>query len=171
MIVGALLFQAAPVLEGVEGEMARASFRASDFGKSLDSALDMATNFLFLLGLTLHLGRHGSHVVLWSGLWTLSIMVVGAILVGVRSRVGGAPLSFDLLKRSGPVRGLVDLIFWVMQALTSRDCFAFLFMVLIILGVASEALVFSAFVATVWMLYVFVTLVLPRSGAGFRGAA
>jgi phosphatidylglycerophosphate synthase len=171
LIVGGVLFQAASVIDGVDGEMARATFRTSDLGKTLDSAVDMATNFLFLLGLTLHLGRHGSHVVLWSGLWTISIMVVGGILVGARSRVGGAPLSFDLLKRSGPLRGPVDLIFWVMQALTSRDCFAFLFMILIIIGVAGEALVFSAFVATVWLLYVFATLVLPRSSAGFRGAA
>jgi CDP-L-myo-inositol myo-inositolphosphotransferase len=171
LILGGILFQTASVIDGVDGEMARATFRTSDFGKTLDSAVDMATNFLFLLGLTIHLGRHGSHIVLWSGIWTLSIMVVGGILVGARSRIGGAPLSFDVLKRSGPVRGLVDVIFWVMQSLTSRDCFAFLFMILIILGVAGEALVFSAFVATVWMLYVFVTLVLPRSNAGFRGAA
>jgi CDP-L-myo-inositol myo-inositolphosphotransferase len=171
LILGGILFQTASVIDGVDGEMARATFRTSDLGKTLDSAVDVATNFLFLLGLTLHLGRHGSHIVLWSGIWTMSVMVVGGILVGARSRVGGAPLSFDLLKRSGPVRGLVDVIFWVMQSLTSRDCFAFLFMVLIILGVAGEALVFSAFVATVWMIYVFVTLVLPRSIAGFRGAA
>ena len=171
LIVGALLFQAASIIDGVDGEMARATFRASDFGKSLDSAVDMATNFLFLLGLTLQLGRHGSHVVLWAGLWTLSVMVVGGLLVGLRSRAGGSPLSFDMLKRFGPVRGLVDLVFWVMPALTSRDCFAFLFMILIIAGLASQALMTSALVGTIWLLYVFVTLVLPRSGAGFRGAA
>jgi phosphatidylglycerophosphate synthase len=171
LILGGILFQAASVIDGVDGEMARATFRATDFGKTLDSAVDMATNFLFLLGLTLHLGRHGSHVVLWSGLWCLAIMVVGGILVGSRSRVGGAPLTFDLLKRSGPVRGPVDLIFWVMQALTSRDCFAFLFMVLIIAGLAAEALMIGALIGTLWMLYVFTTLVLPRSSAGFRGAA
>ena len=171
LILGAILFQAASVIDGVDGEMARATFRATDFGKTFDSAVDMGTNFLFLLGLTIHLGRHGSHVVLWAGLWSLAIMVVGGILVGARSRAGGAPLTFDLLKRSGPIRGPVDLIFWVMQALTSRDCFAFLFMVLIIAGLAAEALMTGALVGTVWLLYVFATLVLPRSSAGFRGAA
>jgi CDP-L-myo-inositol myo-inositolphosphotransferase len=171
LILGAILFQAASIIDGVDGEMARATFRASDFGKTLDSAVDMATNFLFLLGLTIHLGRHGSHVVLWAGLWSLSIMIVGGLLVGARSRAGGAPLSFDLLKRSGRIRGPVDLVFWVMQALTSRDCFAFLFMVLIIAGLAAEALMTGALVGTVWLLYVFATLVLPRSSAGFRGAA
>jgi phosphatidylglycerophosphate synthase len=171
LILGGILFQTASVIDGVDGEMARATFRASDFGKTLDSAVDMATNFLFLLGLTIHLGRHGSQTVLWAGLWSLSIMVVGGILVGSRSRSGGAPLSFDLLKRSGPMSGPVDLIFWVMQALTSRDCFAFLFMVLIIAGLAAEALMTGALVGTVWLLYVFAALLLPRSSAGFRGAA
>jgi phosphatidylglycerophosphate synthase len=171
LILGAMLFQAASVIDGVDGEMARATFRATDFGKSLDSAVDMATNFLFLLGLTIHLGRHGSPVIIWAGLWSLSIMIVGGLLVGLRSRAGGAPLSFDLLKRSGRIRGPTDLIFWVMQALTSRDCFAFLFMVLIIVGLGSQALMVGALVGTIWLLYVFATLVLPRASTGFRGAA
>lgn len=171
LILGALLFQAASVIDGVDGEMARATFRATDLGKTLDSAVDMATNFLFLLGLTIHLGRHGPPVILWAGVWTLSIMVVGGLLVGARSRAGGAPLSFDLLKRSVRIRGPVDLVFWVMQSLTSRDCFAFLFMILIIIGLAHQALLVGALVGTVWMIYVFANLVLPRSSAGFRGAA
>jgi phosphatidylglycerophosphate synthase len=171
LILGAILFQAASVIDGVDGEMARATFRATDLGRTLDSAVDMGTNFLFLLGLTVHLGRHGSHVVLWAGLWSMSIMVVGGIIVGVRSRAGGAPLSFDLLKRPVGAGGPVDTIFWLMQTLTSRDCYAFLFMILIIAGLAQQALMVGALIGTVWMLYVFVTLLLPRSSIGFRGAA
>ena len=171
LILGAVLFQTASVIDGVDGEMARATFRATDFGRTLDSAIDMATNFLFLLGLTIHLGRHGPPIVLWAGCWSLSIMVVGGFLVGLRSRVGGAPLTFDVLKRSVRIRGPIDLVFWVMQTLTSRDCFAFLFLILIIVGLAQEALLVGALIGTVWMLYVFATLVLPRSAAGFRGAA
>ena len=56
LILGGILFQAASVIDGVDGEMARATFRATDFGKTLDSAVDMATNFLFVSALTLHLG-------------------------------------------------------------------------------------------------------------------
>jgi CDP-L-myo-inositol myo-inositolphosphotransferase len=170
LILGALLFQAASVIDGVDGEMARATFRASDLGRTLDSAIDMATNFLFLLGLTIHLGRHGPPIILWAGCWSLSIMLVGGIIVGMRSRAGGAPLSFDLLKRSIRVAGPVDLVFWLMQTLTSRDCYAFLFMILIIAGLAQQALLIGTLIGTVWMLYVFASLVLPRASAGFRGA-
>lgn len=171
LILGALLFQAASIIDGVDGEMARATFRATDLGKTLDSVVDMSTNFLFLLGLTIHLARHGPPIVLWAGLWSLSIMLVGGILVGMRSRAGGAPLSFDVLKRSVRIRGPLDLGFWVMQTLTSRDCYAFLFMVLIIAGLAQEALLVGALIGTLWMLYVFASLILPRASAAFRGAA
>jgi CDP-L-myo-inositol myo-inositolphosphotransferase len=171
LILGGILFQAASVNDGVDGEMARATYRATDFGKTLDSAIDMATNVLFVLALTLHLGRHGPAYIHWLGFWSLGLMVTGAVLIGWRTRAGGAPLSFDMLKRSGPVHNLVDLIYWMVQALTGRDVFAFLFMVLIILGLAHVGLMIFAGVGTIWIFYVFVTLVLPRSGAGFRGAA
>lgn len=170
LMLGGILFQAASVIDGVDGEMARATFRATDFGKSLDSAIDMATNFLFVLALTLHLGRHGPPYVLWMGFWSIGLMVTGAVLIGWRTRAGGAPLSFDLLKRSGPIHNLVDLIYWVVQTLSSRDCFAFLFMILIILGLAHVALGIFATVGTVWILYVLISL-LPWPRPRFRGAA
>jgi phosphatidylglycerophosphate synthase len=170
LILGGILFQAASVIDGVDGEMARATFRATDFGKSLDSAIDMATNFLFVLALTLHLGRHGGNFILWTGLWSIALMVSGAILIGWRTRAGGAPLSFDLLKRSGGIHNVVDLIFCAVQTLTSRDCFAFLFMVLIIAGLARVALTIFALVGTLWFFYVLVSL-LPRPRLRFPGAA
>ena len=170
LILGGILFQTASIIDGVDGEMARATFRATDFGKSLDSAVDMATNFLFILGLTVHLGRHGGHFIFWLGFWSIGLMVTGAILIGWRTRAGGAPLSFDLLKRSGPVRNLVDLIYWAVQTLTGRDVFAFLFMVLIIVGLAHVALMIFATVGTLWFFYVLVTL-LPGPRLRFRGAA
>ena len=171
LMLGGILFQAASVIDGVDGEMARATFRATDFGKSLDSAIDMATNFLFVLAFTLHLGRHGPPYIHWLGFWSIGLMVTGAVLIGWRTRAGGAPLSFDLLKRSGPVRNPVDLIYWAVQTLTGRDVFAFLFMVLIIVGLAHVALMIFASVGTIWIIYVFATLFLPGKSAAFRGAA
>jgi CDP-L-myo-inositol myo-inositolphosphotransferase len=171
LILGGILFQAASVIDGVDGEMARATFRATDFGKTLDSAIDMATNFLFVLALTLHLGRHGPPYIHWLGFWSVGLMVTGAVLIGWRTRAGGAPLSFDLLKRSGPVRNLVDLIYWAVQTLTGRDVFAFLFMMLIIVGLAHVALMIFATVGTVWIVYVVGSLLLPGPRPRFRGAA
>ena len=50
LILGGILFQAASVLDGVDGEMARATFRTSPSGATLDSAVDIATNLLFVAG-------------------------------------------------------------------------------------------------------------------------
>jgi CDP-L-myo-inositol myo-inositolphosphotransferase len=174
LILGALLFQAASVIDGVDGEMARATWRTSDLGKSLDSAVDMATNLLFLIGLTIHLGRHGSSLVLWTGLWGTCAFALGALLIALRVRAGRAPLSFDLLKPSRAVPlEQVSLGEWLMRVgafVTSRDFFAFGFMILIIAGLAEAALCAFAAVATSWFVYVLMSLI-PRFRPGFRGAA
>ncbi len=57
-----------------------------------------------------------------------------------------------------------------MQALTSRDCFAFLFMVLTIMGLERVALAIFAGVATIWFLYILVSALLPATRT-YRGAA
>jgi len=99
----------------------------------------------------------------------VTISILGGLLIGRRVRAGGAPLGFDLFKKSIRIRGVVDLIYWAVQTLTGRDCFAFLFMVLIIFGQERTALGIYAGVGTVWFLYVLASLLpVPRP---FRGAA
>ena len=48
-----------------------------------------------------------------------------------------------------------------MQALTGRDCFAFLFMVLTIIGLERVALGIFAGVGAIWFLYVLISSLLP----------
>jgi CDP-L-myo-inositol myo-inositolphosphotransferase len=178
LILGGILFQVASVVDGVDGEMARATFRSSDAGKALDSAVDMATNLLFVLGLSTHLAlRDGSDMGL-IGFWALGLVVLGASLIAWRVRSGGGPLSFDLLKRSGGFGygPIVDAVVRFFTLLTSRDCFAFLFMVLILVGQERTALWIFSSVATLWIVYVIGSLFgTPRAAVppepGYRGAA
>lgn len=174
LMLGALLFQSASILDGVDGEIARATYRSSRSGAALDSAVDMATNLLFLVGITVNLALRDGDEIGWIGGWAILLVVAGAALIGGRARAGGAPLGFDLLKRSGRVRGPVGLVFWVVQTLSSRDCFAFLFLVLIIAGLERTALTIFSSVATLWFLYLLASLFAAPAGgrgAGFRGAA
>ncbi len=169
LILGAILFHAASVLDGVDGEMARASYRTSAAGAALDSAIDMATNLLFLAALTVHLALRDGDEIGWIGGWGVALGLLGAMLIAWRVRADGAPLGFDLLKRSGRIGGVVDLIFRVVQTLSSRDCFAFLFMVLILAGLERTALSIFSGIVTLWFIYVLASLIpLPRA---FRGAA
>jgi CDP-L-myo-inositol myo-inositolphosphotransferase len=158
LLLGGILFHAASVLDGVDGEMARATFRSSQSGAALDSAVDMATNLLFLVGITANLAWRDGDEIGWIGGWAILLVVVGASLIARRARAGGQPLNFDMLKRSGRVRGPVDLIFWIIQTLSSRDCFAFLYMVLIIAGFERIALSIFAAIATVWFPYLLISL-------------
>jgi phosphatidylglycerophosphate synthase len=169
LIAGGILFHLASVLDGVDGEIARATFRTTTRGATIDSAVDMATNFTFLLGFTINLWQRDGAAIGLLGLWSIAAMLIGNYLIARRARAGGAPLGYDLLKRSGRIRGPVDLIYWIVQTLSSRDCFAFLFMALILVGIEWVALFIFAGVAAIWLPYVLITL-LPRPHAPSRKA-
>lgn len=171
LVLGGILFQAASILDGVDGEMARATWRTSAAGATMDSAVDIATNLLFVSALTVNLAMRDGPVIAWIGGWAVTLSIVGGMLIALRVRAGGGPLGFDHFKRrSIRIRSIVDLIYWAVQTLTGRDCFAFLFMALIIAGLERTALSIYAGVGTVWVLYVIASLALPRP-TRFRGAA
>jgi CDP-L-myo-inositol myo-inositolphosphotransferase len=163
LLAGALLFQAASVFDGVDGEIARATFRCSRLGAALDSLIDAATNLAFLLGVALNLHWQGSHLSAQAGFSGLAMLVVGLTLIGRASAKSHAPFSFDVVKeyyraRSGAastrmVRGLT--------ALTSRDFFALGFALLIASGMASQALSLFALIAAGWLAAVIFALA-PR---------
>jgi CDP-L-myo-inositol myo-inositolphosphotransferase len=171
LILGAILFQAASILDGVDGEMARATFRSTPRGATLDSLVDMATNFLFVSGLTVHLALRDHDAIGWIGGWAIALFVAGNLLIGRRVVAQGGPLGFDLHKRRGTrMGGVVDLVYRAVQVLTGRDCFAFLFMALTILGQERPALFVFAAVGTIWFFYVLLSSLLSTPRA-YRGAA
>ena len=171
LILGAILFQAASVLDGVDGEMARATFRTSPDGATLDSLVDMSINFLFVLGLTIHLWVRDHDAIGWIGAWAIVAMIVGNLLIARRVRAQGAPLGFDLFKRrNARIGGLVDLVYLVVQVISSRDFFAFLYMLLTLAGLERTALCIFAGVAVIWFFYVVIASLLPTPRS-YRGAA
>jgi phosphatidylglycerophosphate synthase len=170
LVLGGILFQTASVLDGVDGEMARATYRTSPQGATLDSAVDIVTNLLFVSAISVHLAVRDHDWIGWVGAWAVAVSLLGGLVIAWRSRAQGGPLGFDLLKRSAPVRNAGDLAYWAVQTLTGRDCFAFLYMVLIIAGLERTALSIYAGIGAIWFPYVLVTLV-PRARASFRGAA
>lgn len=164
MIWGSILFQFASIFDGVDGEIARVTFRSSSAGASLDSAIDMATNILFIVGLTYSLTVQGFPAALYLGVWSLGAMALGLWLIGRRTVKAGKPLGFDLVKQKmrdgkfGPVmRGIVRFFMF----LTARDGFAFLFAILVASGLALVALGIFAAVALIWIVTVIIAI-FPR---------
>ncbi|HYI65064.1 MAG TPA: CDP-alcohol phosphatidyltransferase family protein [Allosphingosinicella sp.] len=157
LIAGGLLFQAASVVDGVDGEMARATFRASDAGAALDSGVDLATNLLFVLGLTVALTLRDGPFIAWVGGWGLALFALGAALIARTGRRRGVPLGFDLVKervarKAGSPRAAA--LARAATYVTSRDFFALLFMVLILAGMERAILFIFAAATTIWIGFV-----------------
>jgi len=156
-IAGALLFHAASVFDGVDGEVARATFRSSDAGASLDSAVDVATNILFFVGCTINLALAGNANAALLGLWGLGAFTLGLIEIGRRTLASNQPLGFDLLKHhyEGRFAGrLASLIVLFLTKISGRDFFALMFAILVFVAPRIAVLQMFAGGATLWFLIV-----------------
>lgn len=152
LIAGAILFQAASVLDGVDGEIARATFRTSASGATLDSLTDALTNLGFLIGLGINLHLQGFGHALVLGLAGFGFLGIGLAVLGLHTLRTGKSVNFDALKQvvrryQSP---LADWVVW----LTMRDFLALASAVMVVLGLASTLLVVFAGGTFLWLLAV-----------------
>jgi CDP-L-myo-inositol myo-inositolphosphotransferase len=152
LIAGAILFQAASVLDGVDGEIARATFRTSASGATLDSLTDALTNMGFLIGLGINLHLQGFGHALVLGLAGFGFLGIGLAVLGLHTLRTGKSVNFDALKQvvrryQSP---LADWVVW----LTMRDFLALASAVMVVLGLASTLLVVFAGGTFLWLLAV-----------------
>lgn len=104
LALGGALYQAVSVIDGVDGEIARASYRFSARGALLDTACDMIANFGFALGLMTGLIRsegpeHGVYAMAIAAL-----LLTGITLMLVLLRMGPRRGSFDVLRAALALR-------------------------------------------------------------------
>lgn len=160
-IAGALLFHAASVFDGVDGEIARATHRTSAAGARLDSLIDAATNLAFLGGLSFNLYARGQAIAALAGLFGILALALGLWQLGSRSQSLGQPINFEAIKvqlrRSRPNSLLTNLLIW----LTMRDFIAAACALAVLLGYAAETLCIFMFCASAWL--VSVSLILMRT--------
>jgi phosphatidylglycerophosphate synthase len=163
LLVGGLLFHAASVFDGVDGEIARATFRSSHSGAVLDSAVDVGTNLLFVIGITLNLGARSDLALLLAG-WGFALFVLGLAAIAWRASRAAGPFSLDMVKHFYRRRFSGRLVPWLIEAMTivsSRDFFALLFAALILAGLPMAVLTLFAAAATVWILFVLGSIRMP----------
>lgn len=162
LIVGALLFQAASIFDGVDGEVARATFRCSSAGATLDSTVDTATTFLFIVGLATNLVSSGQEVALALAAWSVALIAIGLALIRWR----GGSSDLDRLKLYYRDRFPGSLTRKVMAALTiisSRDFFALANAAMIVVGFPIGPLYGFAASTSVWILFVVGSVLAPQS--------
>lgn len=94
LIAGAALLVVASVFNGVDGEVARATFRDTYFGAMIDRIVASATRMAFISGVAINLFRDGHGRAALIGAAGLTMMVAGLAIVGRRARQTGGPLAF-----------------------------------------------------------------------------
>ena len=140
LAAGCLLFHAASVADGLDGEVARATFRTTARGAKLDTAVDMATNLLFLLGLSVGLLQGSDALHGYVGLAGFGAFLCGALALALLIRIGPGGGSFDVLtiaySRKFADHRTARALGGVFGCVMKRDFFALLFAVLGVVGLA-----------------------------------
>jgi phosphatidylglycerophosphate synthase len=167
VVIGAAIFQAFSILDGCDGEIARAKNLESKFGERLDHFCDFLASLLYVLALGLGLHRPSEGIVcavlITANEWLLR---AGKSEMSVAS----STLNESLYARHRGMighSGLLNLgerfVWWLFQ-LTKRDMAVFAFLILASLGLAD-------WILHLWMIVAGASLILSaiaaiRSGTG-----
>ena len=136
IVIGTAIFQLYSILDGCDGEIARAKNLESKFGEWLDNFCDFLASIFFVLALGIGLRRGGE------GVLCAALIIANESLLRKTSNVATANLSDSLYPRH---RGMIahsgllsfgdTFVWWIMQ-LTKRDVAIFAFLLLAIAGCA-----------------------------------
>lgn len=149
LIAGAILFQLASILDGVDGEIARATWRTSERGAMLDSATDAATNLGFLIGIIVNRWQAGAMDEVALAVIGLCTLMIGLVMLGYAAKRRGEPLNFDRAKKlmgNRPSR-LKTLLRYV----TMRDFYCLFLAVMVVCGLLQLALLIFAISTAAWL--------------------
>lgn len=160
LATGAVLFQIASIIDGVDGEIARATRRSSRAGASLDSLVDAFTNCGFLAGVGVSFGAQGDHATAMVCAAALAVQIIGLTILGHSAWRREGVVHFDSAKAAvAPERGGAGK---VLKDLTSRDFYCFAFMLASLAGLLGAAIAVFLAGSVVWLAFVIRTAVRGR---------
>src|SRR5438128_5507339 len=133
IVIGAAIFQAFSILDGCDGEIARAKNLESKFGERLDNFCDFLASLLYVLALGLGLHRSAEGIICatlitaneWllrggkSRMWVASSALHESLYATHRGMIGHSGLL-----------NLGDRFVWWLFQLTKRDMAVFVFLIL-----------------------------------------
>ena len=170
-VAGALLFQLFSILDGCDGEIARAKYLESERGRWLDNLCDVAGNVSFALGLGLGLQRlHRSWYAAEGMLCAAAVAANEWLLADARAETSSGAAVLDetfyprhraMLQRAGIL--FVPEKFWrLLFQLTKRDVAILFFLLLAIAGRARWILHVWTAVAVLSLLFALIARVRAR---------
>ncbi|HZE13810.1 MAG TPA: CDP-alcohol phosphatidyltransferase family protein, partial [Chthoniobacterales bacterium] len=147
---GLVLFQIFSVLDGCDGEIARAKFMESDRGRRLDDFFDVLSNVLLALGLGVGLSRSARFYwiegivtasLIIANEWYLASRTPAVVVDSVRDSLGGTlyPRHRELVERSGLLVFGQKFAATLIQ-LTKRDVAVLFFVLLAAVGLPAMIL-------------------------------
>ena len=162
LLIGTLLYHVHSILDGCDGEIARAKYLESKRGGRIDDYCDIFGCFLFVIGLGLGLYAHstGTHAWLYAAEGFLCAIFMAANEWLLRRPAKEAELESDvltqavyprhrqLIQRSGLAFLGENAVWWLVQ-ITKRDVGILFFVLLALIGQAQWILHLSFAVAAV----------------------
>ena len=147
-VAGAACYHLYSILDGCDGEIARAKYLASDFGRRFDSACDLGATLLLLLALGLGSARAAesgalASIYLWEGVCATVLISIYEALLRARPSPPSDPSAISqalyerhrsLVSESGLLGLGTGFAWWAVQ-LTKRDVVLFAFLLLALAGI------------------------------------
>jgi CDP-L-myo-inositol myo-inositolphosphotransferase len=169
LVIGAAIFQVFSILDGCDGEIARAKNLESKLGERLDYFCDLAASLLYVL--TLGMGLHRSS----EGIVCAVLITANELLLRVgRSKASLFSSSFHesfyarhrtVVGHSGLLNFGEGFVWWLFQ-LTKRDMAILFFLVLALVGLAKWILDLWTIVAGASLVLSAVAVIRARNGGG-----
>jgi CDP-L-myo-inositol myo-inositolphosphotransferase len=154
ILVGGILFHVASVVDGVDGEMARVSFRSSMSGAMFDIIVDRLTILAFFLGITIAMARTEGWYHALVGGWGFAAAAIGVLILARVLRRIEPPRSYWVMEKVVRRRFPAPPLKWIVDFLATcirRDVFSFVFPLMMVLGAPwSVTWVFTGF-TTLWL--------------------
>ena len=169
VVIGAAIFQLFSVLDGCDGEIARAKNLESKFGERLDYLCDFAASLLYVLALGLGLHRSSEGIVC-----AILITTNELLLRAGKSKTSVVSSTFHesfytrhraMIGHSGLLNLGERFVWWLFQ-LTKRDMAILVFLLLALLGLADWILNLWTVVAGASLILSTIALIRVGNGGG-----
>lgn len=175
VVLGGILFHAASVLDGSDGEVARLKFLHSRRGEYFDTLCDNLSYVAFLIGLTIGAGRAGvPDFFFWNGVVASVACTIGIVNMNLflvrRGGSGSARTYRWSYQEDVPSPGPVTRLLRVLHYAGKRDVFSFAALVAALTGKIFYGLPLVGIPSALFLAPLSIqTLVRARAGARARG--
>ncbi len=168
VIIGAAIFQAFSILDGCDGEIARAKNLESKFGERLDNFCDFLSSLIYVLALGLGLHHSGEGimcaVLITANEWLLRSGKSGMSVASLTLHESFYARHRGMIGHSGLLKLGERFVWWLFQ-LTKRDMAVVVFLMLALLDLAE-------WILHLWTIVAGASLVLSavaaiRAGSGY----